>query len=95
MEFLAKPRKRVLEIPVVLKPGLTSAGKTTHQLKSSSPMLQDPGADEVSDQVMPNNQATRAAHHELVFVRSTSHKGKQDQQRSIIGWGWYIQDQHK
>lgn len=24
-----------------------------------------------------------------------SHKGRQDQRRSVIRWGWYIQDQHK
>lgn len=76
MEFLARPRKRILSIPMVLKPGLPSAGKTTHQLESSSQRLQDPGADEVSDQVIPSDQATSAAHRELVFVRSTQSQGQ-------------------
>lgn len=76
MEFLARPRKRIFSIPMVLKPGLTSAGKTTHQLKSSSQMLQDPGTDEVSDQAIPSGQATRAAHDELVFARSPQSQGQ-------------------
>lgn len=71
-----KAQKENILDPYGSEARLNICRKNYTPVEKQLPDAAGPCADEVSDQVIPSGQATRAAHHELVFVRSTQSQGQ-------------------